>query len=99
VKPLGLPEDEKATLIKQLDIDSAFLRDQNLIDYSLFLLQVDRIKILKKEDKSLVNFVPKLVFEKNEGTFRLTFEKKKSDEDESTIHTAINEEATDDDDF
>ena len=51
-----------------MDTDSWFLRKHALIDYSVFLIQVDRNKIIQ----NIKNRMPELSFDPETGFFNVT---------------------------
>ena len=40
--PLGISAEQKDSLMKMIELDTQLLRKHRLIDYSIFLLEVDR---------------------------------------------------------
>jgi len=56
-KKVALEEDDKEAIMATLKKDSQFLRDHGLIDYSVFLLVIDRSKRIGKKEKTFNSLV------------------------------------------
>lgn len=62
---VNIPEEKRIDLLNTMLADTELLAAHGLIDYSLFLIQVDRTKIFRKNERQ-----PFLFFDKDAGIFK-----------------------------
>lgn len=67
-KVIQIDDDKRQQILDQMDRDSQFLKSHALIDYSVFLIQVDRNKIIQ----NIKDRMPELTFDPETGFFNVT---------------------------